>query len=109
MRLRLLLWCRDLTVVGSKKSVVSDLLEQTLMLHGNHMEVRGGQFKAVDQGATEIKVDFKEPLKLELRHFAECVVEKKQSKVTGLDGAKALEIAEAAVESSAKNQVVQLK
>jgi UDP-N-acetylglucosamine 3-dehydrogenase len=49
-----------------------------------------------------------EPLKLELRHFAECIIEKKQPRITGADGIKALEIAEAAIRSSAKNRVVRL-
>lgn len=61
--------CRDLVVVGSRKSVTSDLLEQKLLLHENHMEVQGCYVKAVDNGTTEIKVEFKEPLELELLDF----------------------------------------
>lgn len=60
---------RDLTIVGSKKSVTTDLLEQTLILYENHIEERGERLKAVDQGGTKIKVDFKEPLRLELLDF----------------------------------------
>jgi UDP-N-acetylglucosamine 3-dehydrogenase len=52
---------------------------------------------------------FKEPLKAELEHFIECVVEKKPSIITGKDGYKALEIALAAMESSAKNTVRKLQ
>jgi len=52
---------------------------------------------------------FKEPLKAELEHFIECITEKKTPMVTGEDGYKALEIAMAAMESSAKNAVVKLK
>jgi UDP-N-acetylglucosamine 3-dehydrogenase len=50
-----------------------------------------------------------EPLKLELQHFAECIIEKKQPRVTGADGIKALEIAEAAIRSSAKNRAIRLR
>lgn len=64
---------RDLTIVGSKKSVTSDLLEQTLILYENRIEERDGQLKAVDQGSKEIKVDFKEPLKLELLDFVNSI------------------------------------
>lgn len=55
------------------------------------------------------RIPFEEPLKAELKHFAECVVEKKTPVVTGADGYKALEIALASMESSAKNAVVKLK
>jgi hypothetical protein len=36
-----------------------------------------------------------ELLKLELQHFAECITEKKKPLLTGIDGIKALKIAEA--------------
>ena len=49
-----------------------------------------------------------EPLKLELQHFAECITEKKKPKITGADGVKALEIAEAALRSSARNRAIAL-
>ncbi len=51
---------------------------------------------------------FQEPLKCELQHFAECILEKKQPTITGLDGLKALQIAQAAMQSSVKNKAIQL-
>jgi UDP-N-acetylglucosamine 3-dehydrogenase len=50
-----------------------------------------------------------EPLKLELRHFANCVLEKEKPLITGLDGMKALKIAEAALKSSTTGRIVKLK
>jgi UDP-N-acetylglucosamine 3-dehydrogenase len=50
-----------------------------------------------------------EPLKLELRHFANCVLEKEKPLITGLDGMKALKIAEAALKSSTTGKIVKLK
>ena len=50
-----------------------------------------------------------EPLKLELQHFADCILEKKKPVVTGADGLKALQIAEAALRSSAKSRVIKLR
>ncbi|MGA3191543.1 MAG: Gfo/Idh/MocA family oxidoreductase [Candidatus Bathyarchaeia archaeon] len=50
-----------------------------------------------------------EPLKLELRHFANCVLEKEKPLVTGLDGLRALRIAEAALKSSATGRIIKLK
>jgi predicted dehydrogenase len=50
-----------------------------------------------------------EPLKLELRHFANCVLEEEKPLITGLDGMRALKIAEAALKSSATGKIVKLK
>ncbi len=55
------------------------------------------------------RLPFQEPLKCELQQFAECVLEQKKPLITGEDGVKALEIAEAAMKSSAKNRAVCLK
>jgi UDP-N-acetylglucosamine 3-dehydrogenase len=50
-----------------------------------------------------------EPLKLELRHFANCVLGKEEPLITGLDGLRALKIAEGALKSSATGRIVKLK
>ena len=50
-----------------------------------------------------------EPLKLELRHFANCVAGREKPLITGLDGLKALRIAESALKSSAVGRIVKLK
>src|SRR3990170_1464901 len=52
---------------------------------------------------------WQEPLKLELQHFADCILEKKKPLITGADGLKALQIAEAALRSSAKNRAIKLR
>lgn len=52
---------------------------------------------------------FQEPLKCELQHFVECITQKKTPLVSGIDGLKALQVAEAAIESSAKNKAVEIK
>lgn len=54
------------------------------------------------------RLPFQEPLKAELQHFAECILEKKKPLVTGTDGYKALQVAMAAIQSSAKNAAVKL-
>jgi UDP-N-acetylglucosamine 3-dehydrogenase len=52
---------------------------------------------------------WQEPLKLELQHFADCILEKKKPLITGVDGFKALQVAEAALRSSAKNRAIKLE
>jgi len=52
---------------------------------------------------------WQEPLKLELRHFVNCILKKEKPLLTGTDGLKALQIAEAALRSSATGRVVNLK
>jgi len=52
---------------------------------------------------------WKEPLKLELQHFAKSILEDKEPEVTGVDGLKALIIAEAAIKSSEKGSSIKLK
>jgi predicted dehydrogenase len=50
-----------------------------------------------------------EPLKLELQHFANCILKKEKPLITGLDGLKALRIAESARKSSSTDRIVKLK
>ena len=55
------------------------------------------------------RYQWQEPLKLELQNFADCILTNKQPVVTGADGLKALQIAEAALSSSSKNRVITLE
>jgi len=50
-----------------------------------------------------------EPLKLELQNFANCIRKKEKPSITGLDGLKALRIAESALKSSATERIVKLE
>jgi UDP-N-acetylglucosamine 3-dehydrogenase len=55
------------------------------------------------------RYQWQEPLKLELKHFANCILGREKPLITGMDGLKALTIAEAALKSSAAGKVVKLK
>ncbi len=87
---------RTLNVTGSDAIMRLDYITQELWIESKKESVQP-------------RFGFQEPLKCELQHFAECVVEKKKPLVTGVDGLKALQVAEAALKSSAKNTVVKLK
>lgn len=50
-----------------------------------------------------------EPLKLELQHFANCILNKEKPLITGLDGLRALKTAESALKSSSTGKIIKLK
>ena len=58
---------------------------------------------------TQTRNRSEEPLKLELRHFASCVSDDKEPLVTGVDGLKALLIAETALKSASKHRTIELR
>jgi len=91
---------RDLTVVGSKKSVTSDLSKQTVILHDVHMEKNNGTFKAIDKGTLNLNVKIEEPLKLELKDFVECVRTGRKPIAHGQVASRTVMIAEKALESA---------
>jgi UDP-N-acetylglucosamine 3-dehydrogenase len=87
---------RTLTVTGSDAIMRLDYITQDLWIEQQKESVQP-------------RYPFQEPLKAELQHFVDCIVEKKKPLVTGEDGVRALEVATAAIQSSAKNRAIQLK
>jgi UDP-N-acetylglucosamine 3-dehydrogenase len=87
---------RTLIVTGSKAIMKLDYITQELMIEDAKETVQP-------------RYPWREPLKLELRHFANCVLKREEPIITGVDGLKALQIAEAALKSSAKGKVIKLK
>jgi UDP-N-acetylglucosamine 3-dehydrogenase len=86
---------RTLTVTGSDAIMRLDYITQDLWIEQQ-------------KETLQPRYAFQEPLKCELQHFAECVIEKKKPLITGEDGVRALEIAQAATQSSAKNRAIKL-
>jgi UDP-N-acetylglucosamine 3-dehydrogenase len=86
---------RKLTVTGSEAIISLDYITQEMTI-----ETSG-------QTLTP-RYEWEEPLKLELQHFVEFVLNNKEPLVSGLDGLKALKIAEAALKSAAKGCLVEL-
>jgi UDP-N-acetylglucosamine 3-dehydrogenase len=87
---------RALTVTGSDAIMRLDYITQDLWIEQQKQTVQP-------------RYPFQEPLKCELQHFAECILEKKKPLITGEDGVKALEVAQAAMQSSAKNKAINLE
>ena len=86
---------RTLTVTGSEAIMRLDYMTQELWIEDPKENVQP-------------RYPWQEPLKLELQHFADCITKKKKPMITGVDGLKALQIAEAALRSSAKNKAIKL-
>lgn len=87
---------RNLLVTGNKAILNLNYLTQEITIE------TAGQ-------STTPRHAWQEPLKLELQHFANCVLNNRTPTVTGVDGLKALQIAEAAFKSSEQNKAVKLK
>jgi len=86
---------RMLTVTGSDAIMRLDYMTQELWIEDPKENLQP-------------RYPWQEPLKLELQHFADCILEKKKPLITGVDGLKALQVAEAALRSSTKNRAIKM-
>ena len=87
---------RILNVVGTNSVSQLDYIEQKLVIHD-------GRY------VREAIIKKEEPLKLELRHFIQCVLGLEKPLTSGVDGLNALKVAEAALKSSRSGEVVEIK
>ena len=99
---------RDLTVVGSKKSLTSDLARQTIVVHDLHIEEQNDTLKAVDKGSLDVDVKFEEPLRLELKDFVECVKTGRKPLANDQVALRTIMIAEKALESARLKRSVRI-
>jgi UDP-N-acetylglucosamine 3-dehydrogenase len=87
---------RKLTVTGSDAIISLDYITQEMTI------------ETLGQTLTP-RYEFEEPLKLELQHFVQCVINNKTPLVSGLDGWKALKIAESALKSAKNGHLMKLR
>jgi UDP-N-acetylglucosamine 3-dehydrogenase len=87
---------RVLVVTGSEAIAKLDYITQELTIENSKETVQP-------------RIPWQEPLKLELRHFVNCILGKEKPLVTGMDGFKAIKLAEAALKSSKTGKLVKLK
>jgi predicted dehydrogenase len=92
---------RSMTIVGSKKMVVyDDTAENKIAIYdkgidrnavlGEHMDYDNPHFQTFDHRSGDVllpKIDFKEPLKVEIEHFIDCIQNGTKC-LTGIDHAK---------------------
>jgi UDP-N-acetylglucosamine 3-dehydrogenase len=86
---------RTLTVVGSNGIAEADYVNSTLRLYDK-------------EWIRDAKIEKQEPLKLEIEHLADCVIENKEPLITGEAGKTVLEIALKAMESAQTGKVYPL-
>jgi UDP-N-acetylglucosamine 3-dehydrogenase len=87
---------RKLTVTGSEAIISLDYITQEMTIETSKQTLTP-------------RYEFEEPLKLELRHFVDCIMGDKTPLVSGTDGLKALGIAEAALKSAGNCSLVELE
>jgi UDP-N-acetylglucosamine 3-dehydrogenase len=86
---------RTLIVTGSEATVELDYISQEISIEDSNQLVRPNLEK-------------KEPLRVELTHFTDAVIEDKPFKVDGEDGLKAVEICEVVLQSGTTGQTIPL-
>jgi UDP-2-acetamido-3-amino-2,3-dideoxy-glucuronate N-acetyltransferase len=85
---------QKLIVVGSKAmAVFDDVSEEKLFLYPHKIERRNGKIPLAHKADYQIiPVKHGEPLKLELKHFIECIQRRKRPKTDGREGLKVLKV-----------------
>ena len=86
---------RTLTAVGTKGIAYLDYIEQKLVIYNNKWE-------------REAKVNKREPLRNEIEHFIDCVVNDNTPLISGEDGLHTLKVALKALESTKKDKIVEV-
>lgn len=86
---------RELILVGSKKSARIDFmtLDRLEIYDSRVITGDGDELVLEDGGREEISLEHREPLKEELKHFVDCVKERKEPRTNVKDGLRAVKIA----------------
>lgn len=87
---------QKLIVVGSKAmAVFDDMSQEKLFIYPHTIEWQNGKIPVAQKAdCHSVPLDKKEPLKEELRHFIECVQERKSPQTDGNEGLSVLKILE---------------
>jgi len=99
---------RDMTIVGSKKSIHADLLNQSITLYETYIKREKGILRAHDKGETKLNIKYVEPLKLELLDFINSIKTGKPPLADGSSALKAISIIEKCIESSKYEKTVKV-
>lgn len=105
---------REISITGEKGMFLVKYIPQELYFYEN-IEANRSKYSYSDilMGVTEgditnIRIQKREPLKAELESWVDCVKTDKKPLVSGLDGLRALELAQKLIESTVKERVMVL-
>lgn len=103
---------REIAITGEKGMFAANYLTQELYFYENKFTRStgyNGDFMNVVEGRKlRIKIENAEPLKNELNAFADLIIKNKKVPVSGREGLDALRIAQKFIESSKRNEVMEL-
>ncbi len=100
---------RDLVLVGSERSARIDYLRpQELQIFDIRMKKERNALSVENTQTITVNIDFKEPLKEELLHFVDCSANFKKPLSDGEVGARAVRMAETALESAKQKKTLNL-
>lgn len=91
---------QKLVVVGDKKmAVFDDIIEDKLLLYPHQIQWLQRIPVAAKADAEKIPIKMEEPLKVECRHFLECIAERKPPRTDGREGLRVLQVLQGLQES----------
>lgn len=98
---------QKLIIVGSKAmAVFDDVSKEKLFFYPHKIEWKDGKIPIAQKADYQIlSVDSEEPLKRELSHFIECVIQRKKPITDGIEGLRVLKILETAEKSIADSKL----
>ncbi len=97
---------QKLVVVGSKNmAVFDDLTQEKLFLYPHKIKFDNGIPIAEKAEREVVPVDKKEPLKEELKHFIDCIEQRKRPLTDGIEGLRVLKVLELAQKSLLEKEV----
>jgi UDP-N-acetylglucosamine 3-dehydrogenase len=102
---------RRLDVTGTLGYAALDYIEQDLKLYGKILNENTEDYEELVMAygqpcVGKIKIDKEEPLKLEIKHFIQSIMDDVTPLVDGQEGLRNLEIASAAVQSAKKGSII---
>lgn len=104
---------RELFITGEKGMFVAKYLTQELFFYKNsfadkEMDYSKGVTSVIEGDMVQVKINYCEPLRIELEEFIDSVASKRKPLVTAEQGLMNLFIAQKLIESARKNEVIEL-
>ncbi|MBX6423463.1 Gfo/Idh/MocA family oxidoreductase [Thermosulfurimonas sp. F29] len=102
---------RKLVVVGSKAmAVFNDVSDEKLVIYPHRIEWKNGKIPVAHKAECyTVEVEPLEPLKEEMKHFIECVLERKRPRTDGEEGLRVLKILKSCEDALREGKVIEIK